>query len=266
MLRLAVIGKDVSRSQSPALHHFILDEFGCACTYDKISVPPETMANSVERLFERYDGFNVTIPYKEAILPYLKELRGDARKIRAVNTVLTSSRTGYNTDGGGFLLMLQTEEIELRGKRVLVLGAGGAGRSCIAKLTEAGAEVSVYNRSQARLMAAYKDLGGFQPLREVPEIPFDIVVNCTGVGMHDSVGESPVKEETVGLCTTAVDLIYEPAQSEFLRLAVKHGKKAVNGAAMLFYQAYLTDCILLKREPCAEEAKLLYKKYLENGS
>lgn len=264
MLRLAVIGKDVSRSQSPALHRFLLGEFGAACTYDRISIPPVELGSSVERLFEEYDGFNVTIPFKEAILPYLQELRGDARRIRAVNTVLTSSRTGYNTDGGGFLMMLQTEEIALRGKRALVLGAGGAGRSCIAKLTDAGAEVSVYNRSLSRLTAAYHALGGFQPLREIPKIPFDVMVNCTGVGMHGSVGESPVQEEIVGLCTTAVDLIYEPAQSEFLRLASKHGKRTVNGGAMLFFQAYLTDCILLKREPCAEEAKGLYKKYLEN--
>lgn len=100
---------------------------------------------------------------------------------------------------------------------------------------------------------------------------YDLIVNCTGIGMHDTVGktpsvrtargEVPVGEELLSRCGAAVDLIYEPAQSEFLRIAASLGKKTVNGNAMLFYQAYYSDCIYLERAPSAAEAKTFYEQY-----
>lgn len=261
MLKLAVIGKDVSKSDSPAIHNFILEKFGVPCSYDAISIPPERFSQVAEELFQRYDAFNVTIPFKADILPYLKELKGDAPAFGVVNTVLCSERVGYNTDGYGFLTMLLAEGIALEGKRVLVLGAGGAGRSCIKKLTEAGARVFAYERNEARLQEVYQEFGGFTPCPKLETEPFDVIINCTGVGMHDSEGQSPVGEELLALCSAAVDLIYVPKQSEFLRIAHSLGKKTVNGGAMLFYQAYLADCIYTKREPSTREAKALWKEF-----
>ena len=118
---------------------------GEACTYDCVSSPPEQCGERAEALFERYDAFNVTIPFKTDIMPYLKDLKGDAGTFGAVNTVVSASRAGYNTDGMGFLLMLENAGVEVKGKDVLVLGAGGAGRSVAKKLLDAGAEVFVYD-------------------------------------------------------------------------------------------------------------------------
>ncbi len=272
MLKLAVIGKDVSESQSPSMHTFILGRMGRECRYDALSIPPEEFSARAEKLFGEYDAFNVTIPFKLDILPYLKELRGDAPAFGAVNVVLTRERAGYNTDGYGFLLMLENAGVQVAGRSVLVLGAGGAGRSCIKKLAEAGAEVFAYERDFQRLNGVCEEIGGFTPLREVPLRAFDVILNCTGVGMHDTVGQTPavalegmgvvpVGEELLSRCSAAVDLIYVPAQSEFLRLARGLGKKTVNGASMLFYQAYMGDCILLGKTPSAEEAKLLWQDY-----
>ena len=126
MLKLAVIGKDVSQSQSPQMHTFILHALGEDCTYDAVSIPPEEFTSRAEGLFETYDAFNVTIPFKTDIMPYLKELKGDAETFGAVNVVLSKSRVGYNTDGMGFLLMLENAGVDVKGKDVLVLGAGGA--------------------------------------------------------------------------------------------------------------------------------------------
>ncbi len=274
MLKLAVTGKDVSASESPAIHTFILGKWGKKCVYDRVSIPPAEFSARAEELFAAYDGFNVTIPFKAAVLPYLNETDGDAKSFGAVNTVLSRGRKGYNTDGDGFLAMLRGEGIEPAGKRALVLGAGGAGRSCIKKLCEAGAEVSVYERDGERLFEVYRAFGSFTPLTEVPEAPYDVIVNCTGVGMHDSVGRTPTVQFAGGvarpvdggllsLCGAAVDLIYVPAQSEFLRIAASYGKKTVNGAAMLFYQAYLADCIFTGRRASAEEAKALWTEYRE---
>ena len=151
MLKLAVVGKDVSKSDSPKMHAFLLGKLGYSCTYDRVSLSPEEFSERAPALFERYDAFNVTIPYKGAVIPYLRELKGDALRFGAVNTVLTKARTGYNTDGFGFLLMLRNAGIEVKGRRVLVLGAGGAGRSCIGKLLEEGALVEAYELDPVRL-------------------------------------------------------------------------------------------------------------------
>ena len=273
MLKLAVIGKDVSQSQSPAMHTFLLHALGEECSYEAVSIPPENFQERAEGLFERYDAFNVTIPFKTDIMPYLKELKGDAKTFGAVNVVLSESRTGYNTDGMGFLLMLENAGVQVQGKDVLVLGAGGAGRSCIKKLAEAGANVFAYERDEKRLEAVAKEFGCFVPLSEVEARRYGVIFNCTGIGMHKTVGmtpsvrtkagERPVGEELLSLCDTAVDLIYVPKESEFLRIARTLGKKTVEGGPMLFYQAYYGDCIYVGREPKAEEAKRLYEEYLK---
>lgn len=277
MIRLAVIGKDVSASDSPAIHSYLLRRrFGAEYSYDAVSIPPEQFPARAEELFPLFDGLNVTIPYKQAIVPHLKRLSGDAKSFGAVNTVVTKGRIGYNTDGGGFMLMLENAGMHVEGKSVLVLGAGGAGRSCIKKLCEAGAQVSAYERDGARLAAVSREFGGFSPLSSVPERHFDILLNCTGIGMHDTVGMLPsvryengeegTAERLIRACGAAVDLIYTPARSEFLRVAEGCGKIVLNGAAMLFYQAYLADCIFLGQPADASEAGKLYREYREVSS
>lgn len=271
-MKLAVVGKDVSKSDSPAIHEFILRRrFSVVCSYEKVSIPPERFHERAEELFSRFDGFNVTIPFKGEILPYLKALKGDAAEFGAVNTVLAKPRLGYNTDGYGFLLMLRNEGIEVKDRSILVLGAGGAGRSCVKKLIGAGAEVFVCERDSGRLAAVHREFGGFTPLERVPERHFDVIVNCTGIGMHTTEGmlpsllyengETDTVERLLKLCEQAADLIYTPARSQFLRVAEGYGKRTVNGASMLFYQAYMADCVYLSASPDAEEAGRLWKEY-----
>ncbi len=271
MLKLAVVGGDVSQSGSPAVHSFILRRFSGGCTYEKVSIPAEEFSVQAEGLFSRYDGFNVTVPFKREIIRFLKGLEGDAKLFGAVNTVVAAGRLGYNTDGYGFMLMLENAGFDVKDKSVLVLGAGGAGRSCIKKLCEGGAEVYAYERDSSRLGAVWEELGGFIPLERVSERPFDLILNCTGVGMHGTAGMLPSvsyengETDSVGrllkMCGAAADLIYVPAHSEFLRVAEEYGKPVLNGAAMLFYQAYLADCIYVNRIPDGEEAKNLWKEY-----
>jgi len=263
MLKLCVVGKDVSASQSPRMHGFILRELGAECIYDNISLPREKFEARMKELFSEYDAVNVTIPYKADVIPLIKELAGDAPAFGAVNTVLCKSLAGYNTDGYGFLLMLKNAGVEIAGKSVLVLGAGGAGRSCVKKLLDAGAAVSVFERFEERLQAVYREFGSFTPLKEIPLRAYDVIINCTGIGMHDTVGKSPVGRELLALCDTAVDLIYVPAQSKFLEIAQQEGKRTVNGEAMLFYQAYMGDCIILGKTPDAAQAKAFYQTYRE---
>lgn len=264
-LRLGLIGKDVSQSTSDKIHQFILEKLGVALEYEKFSVGTDDFDTAMRRLLGDFDGFNVTIPYKRDVFEYLDEIVGDAFAFSSVNTVVSITRTGYNTDGVGFMLMLNRAGLEVTGKKVLVLGAGGAGRSTAAALKQAGACVYLYQRNQEKLREACLELG-VQAALDVEQGGYDVLINCTGVGMHDSEGRSPVTANAFHGGTWAVDLIYRPKESEFLRLARTQGLKTCNGEAMLFYQAYYADCLFLNRTPCESEAENFYKEYLvKNG-
>ena len=261
-LKLAVIGKDVSKSLSPEIHTFIANRTGNSVIYDKLSVPEEEFENSVEKYFEEYDGFNVTIPYKLSVIPHLKTVEGDAKVFGAVNTVRTRDRSGYNTDGLGFALMLSNGGIAVNGKRVLLLGAGGAGRSVAKKLADAGAEVFVYDRNAQNAEAVAKEFG-VHALHAIENEPYYLIVNATGVGMHKTEGISPVDESLIKQAQAAVDLIYTPKKSRFLEIAEGLNKKIMNGEAMLFYQAYFAQRIYFGEQADAAQAKKLFEEFRE---
>ena len=261
-VKLALLGGNVSDSESPAIHTFILSAWGYVCEYECISASPEEVPAAMEKLLQKTDGFNVTIPYKKTVIPYLDALSEEAAAFDSVNTVC--GKKGYNTDGEGFLRMLASAGIPVQGKKILVLGAGGSGRSSAAALIKAGAEVRMYQRRRELLEEVCRALGAF-PADDPESGGYDILVNCTGVGMHRTEGISPVGGDLLSLCQTAVDLIYVPTKAEFLRIAESLGKKIVNGEAMLFYQAYFSDCIYLGIEPSDETAKRLFEKYKEKN-
>lgn len=260
MLKLAVIGKDVSKSDSAKMHTFDLRKMGVECDYSLISLTKEEFDKRVASLLDELDALNVTIPYKLDIIPYLDRMEGDAKTFGAVN--LVKDGVGYNTDGAGFLLMLQNNDIRVCGKRVLVLGAGGAGRSVVKKLLDEGAEVFVYDVRKENAQKICEEFRGAKALEKVEPAPYTMIVNVTGVGMHKTEGLSPVGADILSCCDIACDLIYYPRKSEFLRIAETLGKKIVNGEGMLFYQAYYGDCIILGRKPSAEEAKEFFKEYM----
>ncbi|MGN1373068.1 MAG: shikimate dehydrogenase family protein [Candidatus Coproplasma sp.] len=261
MIKLAVVGKDVSQSASPQIHLFIAKKLGVQISYDKVSIPEEQFEKEIEGLLKEYDGMNFTIPYKLTVIPHLRELVDDAKCFGAVNTVVSKTLTGYNTDGLGFMQMLNAAGIEVCGKKVLLLGAGGAGRSVAKKLVDGGATVEIYDRFTQNAVNVANEFGNITVLNEVTPHPVDVIINATGVGMHKTEGISPVDDKVLSLCDTAVDLIYVPAQSEFLRIAESLGKKTLNGASMLFYQAYYSDCYYFGLTPDPAVAAKLYEEY-----
>ncbi len=260
-MKLAVIGRDVSASLSPDMHAFIARSMGNEITYDALSVPEEEFEGRIEGVLGEYDGLNVTIPYKRSVMSHLKHICGDAAVFGAVNTVRCADLTGHNTDGLGFMLMLRNNNISADGAEVLLLGAGGAGRAVAKKLAEAGAKVYIYDKNTQSALTVAKECRGASALISVEPRPYDIAINATGVGMHRTVGLSPVGKDILTNVGTAVDLIYEPRKSAFLQLSESLGKKTVNGGAMLFYQAYYAECIFFGACPDDGQAAALYKKY-----
>lgn len=263
MLKLAVIGKDVSKSTSPQIHGFIADELKLEISYEKISVPEAEFESRIGGLLKNYDGLNVTIPYKLSVIPHLKGTEGDALAFGAVNTVVTSTLKGYNTDGLGFMQMLESNNVKVKGETVLLLGAGGAGRSVAKKLADAGAKVEIYDKNTANAKGVAAEFKGVTVVDGVAAMPRKLIVNATGVGMHKTEGISPVPAGILKECQVAADLIYEPEKSEFLRIAEALGKKIINGRAMLFYQAYYSECYYFNLTPSPETAAQLFKKYLK---
>ncbi len=262
-LKLAVIGKDVSQSDSPRIHSFIAAATGRKVDYVALSVSETEFEERICGLFCGLDGFNVTIPYKISVIPYLVRLQGDAQIFGAVNTVKTSDKSGYNTDGSGFALMLKNGGADVKDKKVLLLGAGGAGRSAAKKLSDGGAQVFIYDKSYEKARGVAAEFKAVTALRDLSAARYYAIINATGVGMHDTEGVSPVDGSLTELCDTAVDLIYRPRQSKFLRIAANYGKKTINGEAMLFYQAYFSQCIYFGISPDEDEAKRLFAKYKE---
>ena len=263
MKRLAVIGKDVSKSLSPEIHNFIAKYTGNKLEYGKISIPESEFENAVGKLFKEYDGFNVTIPYKLSIMPHLKKIEGDGKVFGAVNTVRVSDMSGHNTDGLGFMLMLKNNGVEVNSKNILLLGAGGAGRSVAKKLADGGANIFVYDTKHENAKRIESEFSGVKALNTIDCKPYYAIINATGIGMHATEGKSPVGSDLIALCEIAVDLIYTPKKSEFLRLAENCGKRIINGEAMLFYQAYYSQCIFFEKPADEAEAKYLFNKFSE---
>ena len=159
------------------------------------------------------------------------------------------------------MLMLENENIDVKGKEVLLLGAGGAGRSVSKKLLDAGAKVSVYDKIYSKAQDLSYEFGGLNVIERLNLKPCYLIVNATGVGMHESEGQSPVGADLLGLCEVAVDLIYAPLKSRFLQIAESSGKKIINGVAMLFYQAYYSECMYFGIKPDKMQAKRFYEQY-----
>ncbi len=263
MKKLAVIGKDVSKSLSPEIHAFIAKNTGSNLEYCKISIPECEFDATAGKLFKEYDGFNVTIPYKLSIMPYLEKIKGDAKLFGAVNTVRICDMSGHNTDGLGFMLMLKNNGVDVNGKTVLLLGAGGAGRSVAKKLTDSGASVYVYDTKTEMAKSLEEEFSGVKAITGIDSKAYYVIINATGIGMHSTEGVSPVSEEIINQCEVAVDLIYTPKKSEFLRIAENCGKRIINGEAMLFYQAYYAQCIFFEKPADEAEAKRLFNKFGE---
>ena len=258
--KAAVIGKDVSKSLSPQIHGFIAERFGYSLKYDRLSISENEFDNKILGVLNEYDGLNVTIPFKLAIIPYLKNLSGDAKNFGAVNTVKTGTLEGYNTDGQGFKLMLENENVTVGGKPVLVLGAGGAGRSVAKTLSDSGATVYVYDKNYDKAVSVAEEFN-VCALEFLEPAGYYTVINATGVGMHGTVGKSPVNADFFNDVSAAVDLIYSPAKSEFLKLAERAGKKIINGGGMLFYQAYYAESIFFGFKPDGVQAKNLFNEF-----
>ncbi|RJQ30638.1 MAG: shikimate dehydrogenase [Peptococcaceae bacterium] len=254
-----IFGYPVRHTFSPAMHNAAFAALGLNFVYVPFLVPAEYLPAAVAAIRALgLIGVNITIPHKEAVLPYLDQLSREARMIGAVNTIINQGGrlVGHNTDGRGLLRSLAEEAcFNPAGKSALVLGAGGAARSVAVALVLAGTErIFLANRSPRRaealagLLARIASTGiTVVPRLEKEETALakavaraDLIVQTTPVGMH------PAVEECVSFPFSLLrpgqlvcDLIYNPLETKFLELARLAGAKTVNGMGMMIYQGAL---------------------------
>jgi shikimate dehydrogenase len=255
-----LLGWPVRASLSPAMHNAAFQALGINAAYVAFPTPPERLAEAVRGLAAAgIGGFNLTLPHKSAILPLLQRLEPQAAAIGAVNTVRCDAAglSGTNTDGEGFLLSLRHDlGWDARGKRALLLGAGGAARGIAHSLLAAGvAELLIANRTAVRARTLAAECLARFPAARVTALDLSaagghaphLLVNTTTVGMGD--GQRPVDLAAMGVGEAVIDIVYHPLETPLLAQARALGLACTNGVGMLLYQGVAAFRYWTGREP-----------------
>lgn len=250
-----LIGDPVEHSMSPAMHNAALRKLGIDYLYIPFRVKKEELGKAIEGMRAlNIKGLNVTIPHKVAVLQYLDRLDSLAEKIGAVNTIVNDDGVlrGFNTDASGFLKALLARGIEPEGKKVVIMGAGGASRAISFILADKGAHLVILNRlleldwaeelasriSQIftkEVEALELNRGNMARVLEKAEI----LVNATSVGMSPNIDETPVDSDLLRPGLVVFDAVYNPMKTRLLREAEAAGANTVSGLNMLVWQGAL---------------------------
>jgi len=247
-MRFGVFGDPIAHSKSPVMMNSAFEATGINAIYMAFHVKPEQLRSAVEGIRGLgLRGVNVTIPHKQAVMDYLDEIDEGARVIGAVNTIVNNNGVlvGYNTDGIGYVRSLKEETgVNLAGKRILLIGAGGAARGVAYALANEVPEcIWIINRTAeravelARSLQAYADVRGMgtEGLDDIKH-KVDIVINTTSIGMLPDVDGRPADPAAFPAGTLFSDLIYNPRVTRWLKEAEEHGSIVHGGLGMFIYQ------------------------------
>ena len=237
-----VIGNPVHHSLSPVIHNGAFQRLGWNAVYLAFQVKDlEEALRGIRGLGVR--GVSVTIPFKTEVIPLLDKVEGLARKIGAVNTIVNrgGKLTGYNTDWNGALEALE-EKVNLKAKKIVLLGAGGAARAIGFGLKERDCQLIVVNRSKKKGEGLSRELGcDYLPKpslvrMKAVELEAEVIINATSLGMFPQDGETPFPKYLLKKGMVVMDIVYQPLQTKLLREAKERGCLTVNGLEMLMRQ------------------------------
>lgn len=267
--RLGIIGYPIGHSISPIFQQAALDDLGIDATYEKWEVTPEGVGDFVNGLRAPGSlGINITVPHKQAVIPFLDEVDEWATTAGAVNTIVNRNGrlTGHNTDGPGFLQALLVETgYDPKGTRALILGAGGAARGILLALVRGGVDsLVIANRTLERaetLARLSLDNGvvseaiplGTDALTEAAATA-DLIVNCTTMGMSHGPDEhgSPISAAQIPATAIVNDVVYTPLLTPILKEAAAAGATSLGGLHMLVYQGVLSFQMWTGLDPSVE--------------
>ena len=249
-----LIGNPVEHTLSPLIHNTLSQLLGMELVYVPFLVEEERVGEAVKGAYAlNIKGLNATVPHKSAVIPHLCEVDELAARIGAVNTLVRKDGgyKGYNTDMPGLYRQLQSEGVELAGKEVILLGAGGAARAVAFMCVQYGAQkVYILNRTLEKAQAVAKEVNesfgkeclipmALSDYHRIPKMEY-LVIQGTSIGLSPNVDDVVIDDpEFYELVETGVDLIYKPAETKFMKLVKATGAEAYNGLKMLLYQGII---------------------------
>jgi len=250
----ALIGDPIKHSLSPLMQNLAFRLLGLDCIYLAFRVKPEELGWAIKGIRALgVSGFNVTVPHKVAVIPFLDEVDHSASDVGAVNTVTNRGGrlVGHNTDGSGTLAALSDEGVDLKDKKIVILGAGGAARAIAFATAHAAGSLVIMNRTTSKAEELSSDLK--QRYRKLIEarklsnetlseelVDAEVLINATSVGMSPRKEESLVNRHMIRPKTTVFDIVYNPLETKLINEAKAAGAKTIGGAKMLVYQGALS--------------------------
>ena len=245
---VGLIGHPVEHSFSPPMHNAAFDALGMDYAYVAFDVNPSNVKSAIEGARSlNIKGFNVTIPHKIEVMKYLDEIDEVAALIGAVNTIDFKNLKGYNTDGIGAVKAIE-EVTSIKGKSVIVAGAGGASRAISFYIAKYGASnLTILNRNVEKAQNLANDVNESGLIDNVKSdsiqeinnylVDADILIDTTPIGMHPNIDDTPIVcEEDMHEVLAVFDAVYNPNETVLIKEAIKAGAKPVYGIKMLLYQ------------------------------
>ena len=240
MKKYFVIGNPIDHSLSPKLHNHWLKENKIDAVYDKKKIDENDLENIITKLKKKQiNGINVTVPFKKIVIPYLDKLSFEAEQTQSVNTILLNNDNleGHNTDITGFIKSIKNLNFDIRGKKIFILGAGGVVPSIIFALNKMNvSKIIISNRTKKKAEDLKSQFNNLEILDWGDIDDFDVIINATSLGLN---------KESINLDFSKFtnnklfyDVIYNPAETNFLKEGKKLGNRTENGKLMFIYQAF----------------------------
>ncbi|HHZ02770.1 MAG TPA: shikimate dehydrogenase [Tissierellia bacterium] len=274
---IGLLGDPVKHSLSPLMHNTAFKALNLDYVYMAFQVKEGFIKEGIEAVKTfNLEGFNLTMPHKQRVMEYLDEVSEEAALIGSVNTVknIDGKLFGYNTDGKGFVKSLEEKNIEYKGKKIVLTGAGGAARAVAIQLAYDGAgEITIFNRTMDSAVEIVDIINKNIPsckgkafklkeeelMKEIRDA--SIFVNCTSVGMEPNAGESIISSNKAFHKDLFVaDIIYEPKKTKLLSMAEEAGCKYMNGLMMLIWQGAIAFNIWTGKNMPVDLIKKLLEK------
>ena len=241
MKKYLVIGNPIDHSLSPELHNHWIKQNNIDATYEKKKLNKNELSNLILQIKqENISGVNVTVPFKNSIIPYLDELSDEAKKTQAVNTLYLKNKKviGHNTDIFGFEKAIEKINFDFNNKIIFILGAGGVVPSIIyASIKMGSSEILISNRTKEKAEKVKNIFDNIKLINwgEVPN--FDVIINATSLGLNQE-DKLNLDFTKTGKNKLFYDVIYNPSETYFLKTGKKLGNKYENGKLMFIYQAF----------------------------
>jgi len=241
MRKYIVIGNPIEHSLSPLLHNHWIKKNNIKATYDKILVDRKDLESIVSKIKKNeIHGINVTVPYKKEIISFIDQLSPEAEATQSVNTIYLSGGKiiGHNTDIAGFELSLKKIKYDVNNKKIFILGAGGVVPSIIFALYKMNVSlITVSNRTKAKAIDLKKNFRNLEVIDWGIIPDFDMVINATSVGLNTN-DKLNLDFSNVRSNKLFYDVIYNPQETNFLKIGKKLGNISENGMMMFIYQAH----------------------------